>query len=77
MSEMQKFCEKYYNEDKESFLNFKKWIKEHNLQNKKYYCKLCDVNCPEHGKLKTHYKTQKHNRKEIELEDININLIYI
>lgn len=36
------------------------------------YCKLCDVNCPENGKLKTHYKTQKHNRKEMELEDINI-----
>ncbi len=68
----QQFCENYYNEDKEGFANFKKWIRKHNLETKKYYCKLCNINCPENGKLKKHYKTQSHNRKEMSLEDINI-----
>lgn len=68
----QKMCEIYYKEDKESFLNFKKAIKKQNLEKKKYYCKLCNVNCPENGKLKRHYKTQNHNKNEMSLEDINI-----
>ena len=68
----QQFCENYYNEDKEGLVDFKKWIRQHNLENKKYYCKLCNVNCRENGDLKRHYKSQKHNKNEMSLEDINI-----
>ena len=49
----QQFCENYYNENKEGCVDFKKWIRQHNLKNKKYYCKLCNVNCRENGDLKS------------------------
>jgi len=76
----QQFCENYYNEDKESFLKFKKERIEYNLKNKKYYCKLCNYNGCYPSHLKNHKLTKKHEKntqlKELELmslEDININ----
>lgn len=58
--------------DKEKWTATKKTIYERSVAEKKYYCALCDLACPDNTKLDRHKKTTKHKDRAALLEAVGV-----